>query len=89
MPTGLSFLASVQSVVCVWGMPTSMMLELDAACASKCTLKKQLRYQCTAMSSLPSIIISMLHIIKLRQHCMAEATTEPVKCLIEDRVVAV
>ena len=48
-----------------------------------------LRYQCTAMSSLPSIIISLLYIIKLRQHCMAEATTEPVKCLIEDRGVAV
>ena len=41
----------------------------DAACASKYTHKKQFRYQCTAMSSLSSIIISMLHIIKLRQHC--------------------
>ena len=56
----------------------------DATCASKCTHKKQFRHQCTAMPSLPSIIISLLHIIKLRQHCMAEATTEPVKCLIED-----
>ena len=61
----------------------------DATCASKCTHKKQFRYQCTAMSSLPSIIVSLLHIIKLRQHCMAEATTEPMKCLIEDRGVAV
>ena len=80
MPTGLSFLASVQFVGVGVG---------DAACASKYTHKKQFRYQCTAMSSLPSISISLLHIIKLRHHCMAEATTEPVKCLIEAGGVAV
>ena len=73
----LSCLASVQLMsMDVWDA-------WDATCTSKCTPKKLFRYKCTAMSSLPFISISLLHIIKLRQHCMAEATTEPVKCLIE------
>ena len=61
MPNVLSCLASVQLMSMdewdVW----------DADCTSKCTHKKQFRYQCTAMSSLPSIIVSLLHIIKLMQ----------------------
>ena len=81
IPTVLSCLASVQL------MSVGVRVG-DAACTSKCTHKKQFRYQCKAMSSLSSISISLLYIIKLRQHCMAEATTEPVKCLIEDRGVA-